>query len=31
MKKDKSRIDIYETMYHIDLVVANRYTKIEQL
>ena len=31
MKKDKSRIDTYETMYHIDLVVANRYTKIEQL
>lgn len=30
-KKDKSRIDVYETMYNIDLIVANRYTKIEQL
>ena len=28
---NNSYIDIYETMYNVDLVVANKYTTIEQL
>jgi len=29
--KNKSRVDIYTTMYNVDLIVANRYTTLEQL
>lgn len=29
--KDKSRIDVYNTIYNVDIVVANKYTKLEQL
>lgn len=31
MKDKKSIVDIYETIYGIDLVVANRYTTVEDL
>ena len=30
-KTNKSIIDTYETIYNVDLVVANRYTTIDQL
>lgn len=30
-KTNKARIDIYSTIYDIDLVVANKYTNIEEL
>ena len=30
-KTDKSIIDVYPTIYNVDLVVANKYTTIEQL
>lgn len=29
--KKKSRIDTYETIYYVDLVVANEYTTLEEL
>lgn len=29
--KNKSRVDIYTTMYNVDLIVANRHTTLEQL
>ena len=29
--KKKSRIDTYETIYYVDLVVANQYTTLEEL
>lgn len=30
-KTNKAIIDVYETIYNVDIVVANRYTTIEQL
>ena len=30
-KTDKSIIDVYSTIYNVDLVVANKYTTIKQL
>lgn len=30
-KTNKSIIDVYETIYNVDLVVANKYTTIKQL
>lgn len=31
MKNKKSIIDTYETIYYVDLVVANKYTTLEEL
>lgn len=31
MNKNKSRIDIYDTIFDIDIIVANRYVDIEDL
>ena len=31
MKKHKSIIDTYETLYQIDIVVANKYSTVEEL
>ena len=31
MKNKKARIDTYETLYHIDIIVANQYVELKEL